>query len=322
MLAVSEIQTYLKQLSSDGIQLTLDELVRYRTIAAQFRLSPEKRSKNLQSGGERSAFKGRGMEFDEARYYQAGDDIRSIDWRVTARTGKPHTKVFREERERPVFLFVDQSTSMQFGTQLLYKSVQAAHLASLIGWAAVRRGDKLGAVIFKNDIDIECKPKAQSKAALFIINQLIELQDNKMSNAPENTLNALNRLQHIAKPGSLIHLISDFHYFTDEHFDRLGNLARHCELKANLIYDPFEFSLPKSTMKQTLQVTDGNNLQSIVVGDDKSATDYQTRQLARTRLLKEQFLQLKTELRTISCGDILEDQLSFSRNGFVAGELI
>ncbi|MFC3123375.1 DUF58 domain-containing protein [Agaribacter flavus] len=321
MLAISDIQNYLTQLATNGVQLTIDELVRYQNTAAQFRLSPNQRSKNMLSGGERSTFKGRGMEFDEARIYQAGDDIRSIDWRVTARTGKPHTKIFREERERPVFVFVDQSDSMQFGTQLLYKSVQAAHLACLIAWAAVSRGDKLGAVLFNDEQDIECKPRAQSKAVLFMINQLIELEKLKQTPKAENSLKALDRLLHLAKPGSLVHLISDFRYFSEVHFERLGTLARHCELSATVIYDPFELSLPQSSNRQNLQVTDGKRAQSIVIGDKSASDAYATEQNKRLSRLKNAFAELKTDLRLVSAGLPIESQLTYSKQGFTAGAL-
>ncbi|MFZ2172135.1 MAG: DUF58 domain-containing protein, partial [Methylococcaceae bacterium] len=104
--------------------------------------------RSRQSGGYVSRFKGRGMEFDEARLYQPGDDIRSIDWRVTARTGKTHTKVYREERERPVFISVDNRPAMHFATRGVFKSVLAAKLAGLLAWTAQNHGDRIGGQIF------------------------------------------------------------------------------------------------------------------------------------------------------------------------------
>ena len=139
MTAVAAMLTKLK---SNGIELAMPELVRFKSLAQMLSLAPKHKAASQLAGAEKSLFKGRGMEFDEARHYQPGDDIRSIDWRVTARTGRTHTKIFREERERPVFVFLDLTSSMQFGTQLLFKSVQAAHVAALISWATVARGDK------------------------------------------------------------------------------------------------------------------------------------------------------------------------------------
>ena len=132
-------------LFSDGVNLTQKELLACQTIA---RALPEKRSKaraNL-AGHRASLIKGRGMEFAEVRHYQPGDDVRTIDWRVTARTGKVHTKLFVEERERPVLILLDLSHSLYFGSSLLLQSVQAAHLATTLGWSAIQHGDRLGAL--------------------------------------------------------------------------------------------------------------------------------------------------------------------------------
>ena len=104
--------------------------------------------------------KGRGMEFSESRPYQPGDDIRHIDWRVTAKSGKTHTKLFREERERPVMLVLDQSRSMFFGSQKRLKSVQATRTASLLGWRAIKAGDRVGAIIFSEKEHSEFRPKS------------------------------------------------------------------------------------------------------------------------------------------------------------------
>jgi uncharacterized protein (DUF58 family) len=131
-------------------------------------LAPQAASLNLHHSGIRAdakrrlcvAFsKGRGMEFDEVRLYQPGDDVRSIDWKVTARTDKPHTKLFREERERPVFISVDNRPTMQFATRGVFKSVQAAKLAALIAWAAQRHGDRIGGQIFSSQSCYELKPQ-------------------------------------------------------------------------------------------------------------------------------------------------------------------
>jgi uncharacterized protein (DUF58 family) len=160
--------------------------------------------------------KGRGMEFDEARHYQAGDDIRAIDWRVTARTGKTHTKLYREEKERPVFVLTDLSSSMQFGTQFLFKSVQAAHLSALIAWSARKRGDRIGGLVFNQHQHIECKPFTRQKAVLSLLNSMIKVQQGaklgaQTTNQEKITLgNACARLRRLAHPGSLIFILSEF----------------------------------------------------------------------------------------------------------------
>ena len=131
-----------------GVRLTIDELLALRREAMALDLSSNYRVSSTLAGGYRSKFRGRGMDFDEVRLYQPGDDIRNIDWRVTARTGKPHTKLFREERERPVFLLLDQSKHLFFGSRVAFKSVIAARAASLLIWASITAGSRIGGVLF------------------------------------------------------------------------------------------------------------------------------------------------------------------------------
>ncbi|MBE9568426.1 MAG: DUF58 domain-containing protein, partial [Proteobacteria bacterium] len=133
---------------AEGITwISTQSLIRLRMHASQLLLNSSKIHAK-QGGAYLSSFKGRGMEFDESRIYQAGDDIRNMDWRVTARTGTAHTKVFREERERPVLLWLDLNASMMFATRNKFKSVIATELASLIAWSAARNNDRIGGLIF------------------------------------------------------------------------------------------------------------------------------------------------------------------------------
>lgn len=156
--------------------------------------------------------KGRGMEFDEARHYQPGDDIRAIDWRVTARTGKTHTKLFREEKERPVFVLTDLSSSMHFGTQLLFKSVQAAHLTALIAWSAQQRGDRIGGLVFNSVGHREYKPQTRHKAVLSLLHGVTTLHADNTANTSQDVSfsDACARLRRLARPGSMVFLLSDF----------------------------------------------------------------------------------------------------------------
>ena len=161
-------QTLLDELVSNGIELTIEELIRYQTKSSLINLAASKSLHGKMSGNYLARSKGRGMEFDEVRHYQNGDDIRAIDWRVTARTGKTHTKLFREEVERPVLIATDLSASMFFGTRLLFKSVQAAHVASLVAWHAKSRGDRIGGVVFNQHSHTELKPRVDNKVCCII----------------------------------------------------------------------------------------------------------------------------------------------------------
>lgn len=155
-----------------AIRPSLDDLIRLSHPAAGLSLArPTVRA--LQSGQYLSAFKGRGMEFDETRPYAQGDDVRHLDWRVTARTGKPHTKLFREERERPVLLSVDYRASMRFATRGMFKSVMAARLAALVAWSALRHGDRIGGQIFSEAGRRELRPEHGQRAVLRWLEALV-----------------------------------------------------------------------------------------------------------------------------------------------------
>ncbi|MEL7024052.1 MAG: DUF58 domain-containing protein [Pseudomonadota bacterium] len=202
------------------------------------------RVKARKGGQYLSHFKGRGMEFDEARPYQAGDDPRSIDWRVTARTGRPYTKLFREERERPVFCWVDQRQTMRFATRGVFKAVQAARLAALLGWSAVQRGDRLGGFVFNDLNRYELRPMLGKRAVLRMIHQLEQLQQ-PVADAPRpNLQRTLAGLRRVAHPGSLIAMISDFAGFDEVCAAHLTALAAHNNLLVCFVYDALERELP------------------------------------------------------------------------------
>jgi uncharacterized protein (DUF58 family) len=313
VVTAENIQLWLAKYKTNGVDIGLPELLCYRSLSHLLNLRPSRDIAGALSGGDRSKIKGRGMEFDEARHYQPGDDIRSIDWRVTARTGKTHTKVFREERERPVFVFTDFTQSMYFGTAYLCKSVQAAHLASLITWNAIQRGDKVGGLIFNNNQDIELKPKAQAKNALALMQALVNIHEPRFEamqiDAQGIFLRATQRLQHIAKPGALVYLISDFNGLSDAAMAVISNIARHCEVKAILVNDPMEISLPNSVVQQTLTITNGVQRQQVNLGEAANNLKYQSQQASHFQSIKQSFARYAIALRTVSSAFPLEQQL-------------
>ena len=246
--AAFDINNWLAQCHSNGAELNLKELLYYKSKAHLLSLKPKKRIHSSQAGQYLAPHKGRGMEFAEVRQYQYGDDVRAIDWRVTARTGITHTKLYQEEKERPVFIFCDLSNSMLFGSKLLLKSVQAAHLSALVAWAACQRGDRLGGIVFSEYAHHELKPTARDKSVLSLSHQLVDIHQHAFAQRDEVIENRfsdnLKRLTHLAKPGSLIYLISDFNHLDESDFKQLERLARHCELIGCQISDPFEHQLP------------------------------------------------------------------------------
>lgn len=293
MLDQKSIQQWLKDNLTDGVHLSVGELVRYRHHVKHIDLTPKRTPQARLAGTYVTRLKGRGMEFDESRHYQPGDDIRAIDWRVTARTGKTHTKVFREERERPVYIMTDLSTTMQFGSQFSFKSVQAAHISALIGWSAIARGDKVGSLAFNNYQHIEHKPKGRQTAVLNQIHQLVTLQNQSASSSLEllddaNTsvsrfADNCARLYRLAKPGSLVWVISDLSQLDNRALRTLSDINRHCEVRTAIVSDPLEMSLPQMNSRQSLTVTDGQHRRSVLLGDTSTNINYAEQ--ARERML-------------------------------------
>lgn len=207
------------------------------------------RVNSLQTGAYVSHFRGRGMEFDESRPYQPGDDPRSIDWRVTARSTTAYTKLFREERERPVLVMVDLRSSMHFATQGCFKSVNASRAAALLSWAAHHRGDRLGGLIFGDTVHRELKPKLGRQAALRFVHQLADHPDWHSSaqatvDTEEPLTRAMSALRRVARPGSLVVILSDFVGFSRKAQAYLSSVARHNEVLAVFMSDPLERELP------------------------------------------------------------------------------
>ena len=217
------------------------------------------RVNSLQTGAYVSHFRGRGMEFDESRPYQPGDDPRSIDWRVTARSTTAYTKLFREERERPVLVCVDLRSNMHFATRGCFKSVNASRAAALLSWAAHHRGDRLGGLIFGDTTHRELKPRLGRRAALRFVHQLAEHPDWATRGAEKSTdalTQAMSALRRVARPGSLVVVISDFIGFDRAAQSYLSSVARHNEVLAVFMNDPLERKLPPPGRYRIVSPTD------------------------------------------------------------------
>ena len=288
--------------AKDLVSVSLKTLIDLAKPASTLNLQHSK-NRAQQSGAYMSRFKGRGMEFDEARLYQPGDDIRSIDWRVTARTGKTYTKVFREERERPVFISVDDRLTMHFATRGVFKSVLAAKLAGLLAWAAEHHGDRIGGQLFSEHDCYELKPQNGRHAVLRFLNTLVKPQ--KSADKHFTLSQVLARLNQHARPGSLVYIVSDFRGINDESETHIAKLARHCEVVLIFIYDPLESSLP---VKGRFRFTD--ELSDVVVdaGDQKGLSEYHQRFAERQQRLESlakkrglAFIQCSTQEDPVQC---------------------
>jgi uncharacterized protein (DUF58 family) len=235
------------------VQVELADLIALRPVGEALKL-PGSRVRVQGAGGHLSKFKGRGVEYDESRPYQVGDDLRTFDWRVTARTGKPHTKIYRDERNRPVLVWLDLGRSMHFATRGAYKSVIAAETAALIAWAAVANGDRLGGLVFSGDRHRELRPRLGRRAALALLSAAAEpafhtddadhASATATATAPDTASQALDRLTRVIRPGSLVFLLSDFHGLGADAERQLWQLRSHADLVLVHIHDPLEGELP------------------------------------------------------------------------------
>ena len=181
------------------------------------------------------------MEYSESRIYLPGDDIRSIDWRVTARTGRPHTKLFHEERDRPVLFVVDLGEHMRFGTRRAFKSVVAAEAASLLAWAAAEGGDRVGGLVVSGGHAAESRVRSGKPGALALIRALAGTESEVGTPAVGTGFDdALARAYRVVRPGSLVIAISDFSRLRDSTDRHLARLREHSDLLCVWVYDRLE----------------------------------------------------------------------------------
>lgn len=235
----------------------LDTLLDMRRHCRDLPVSLRPMRQGQQTGRQLSRLRGRGIDFDQVRLYQPGDDIRNIDWRVTARTRKPHTKVFNEERERPVFILCEQSARLFFGTRLCFKSVLAAEAASLIAWMALARNDRVGGMVFDDDACHEVRPRRSRRAILQLLGQLLKANHALSMDNPASTgepLNlALRRSREIIRPGSVLYLLCDHAAIDAVSLPLLTALASHNDVVLLPMYDALEASLPSAPALEFVQ---------------------------------------------------------------------
>ena len=232
-----------------GLAVSVDELIALAAQAQRVHYPPK--GFGVRAGLHQSRIRGRGMDFSEARNYQAGDEVRHMEWRMTARTGRPHVKVYHEERERPVLLVVDFSPSMFFGTRVAFKSVIAARLAAILAWTASQQGDRVGGLLCAAKDHQEFTPRARRAGVLPFLAGL-----SRFSQQNPHTFKAgqwgfdqaLNRIQRLLKPGSIVVLISDFYHWEESHERLLNRFSAHNNLLAYHVCDPLELSPPPPQM--------------------------------------------------------------------------
>lgn len=304
----------LAELEARGAYTDVATLLKLRFAAKDLQLSNQRDSRASLSGGARTRFRGRGMEFEEVRVYHPGDDIRTIDWRVTARTNIPHTKLFREERERPTFVAADQRANLFFGSQRCFKSVLCAHLATLLAWASLHNNDRVGGLVFGNRDHRDVRPRRAKHSALELIQRLDEYNhqlDSPLVSERQLPLSTvLKDLRRIARPGSALYLISDFQDYNEDCQEQLYLLARHTDITLFLVSDPLEQALPA---KGLLTVSDGRQRLQIAAEDPRLRERFHARYQERLDLLSTHSQNLKIPLYAFSTA---EDEITHMRHIF------
>jgi len=276
----------LKGSANTNIYTNIDELRRLKYLAKGFSFLPQQPVNSLLSGKNSSKLRGRGLNFEELRHYRPGDDIRSMDWKTTRRTGKPHIKVYTEERERNVYLIVDQRSSMFFGSIAKMKSVIATEVAALIAWKIAGTGDRVGAVVYNDKTTHVVPAKRGQSHVVNVLTELIkqnqQLKSGNKLNDSSTTLNqVLKKLHQVCGHNSLVVFISDGHGWDTQSTDLVKKVRQHNEVIMCHVYDPLEQTLPKMSH---MIVNDGDQqiqLSSMSPDIRKKYQDDVTLQLSR-----------------------------------------
>lgn len=250
-------------------------------------------SNQIFSGHYHSSFKGRGMAFSEVREYQYGDDVRNIDWNVTARYNHPFIKIFEEERELTVMLLIDVSGSNQFGTSVTMKEEMITEIAAVLAFSAIHNNDKVGVIFFSNQIEKFIPPKKGTTHILRIIRELV---DFKTENKGTNISEALKYLTNAIKKKCTAFVLSDF---LDRDFADAIQIAnsKH-DVIAVRVYDPRETELPKMGMTKFVDAETGQNLW-VDTSSAKTRELYKKWYIENERFLKWTFNKSRVDVATV-----------------------
>ena len=247
------------ELDSD-IYTNVDALQRLQFAAKGFAFTPEQPIYSILAGKNISKLRGRGLNFEEMRQYQRGDDIRTMDWKVTMRTGKPHVKVYTEEKERSVFLLIDQRQSMFFGSKRKMKSVIAAEIASLIAWQVIDSTDRIGAIVFNDTDAVTLMPQRSSLQVIKIIAEICKqnqaLKTGVAATSHQTSLdNLFTQALRIAGHDALMIFISDGYGWNERCAEYVKKITQHNDFICCHVTDPLEHKLAQLPQ---MVVSDGN----------------------------------------------------------------
>ena len=302
-MSVSAVQ---KTKSLSPASTSLDELVGLRSLSQALNKKLLKRSSAPMSGPSISRNLGRGLDFAEARRYQPGDDVRMIDWKVTARSGHTHTKLFVEEREQPVLLLIDIRSNMRFATQGMFKSVMASRLAALVGWCAVANRDRVGGYVIANDWHGEVRPQAGRRGLMGLFRHIAHAQQTIPTKKSGALASSLKRLNHGVAAGTTVLIFSDFAEFDEQAERAIGGLLHKLSFVAVQIADPLEISLPaKGQFSFANRVGQHERLNNISM-DSRKQKQHRQRFEAHTQKLEAFFANGRNRHLLLTCDQALD----------------
>ena len=249
LITQRDTQQAAKRDGDNRIAVSLHHLLRLRHQATGYSFLPRQPIHSLLTGRHASRLRGRGLNFEELRRYQPGDDVRTIDWKVTARTRTAHVRVYTEERDRPMLLLIDQRSHMFFGSCDRLKSVVAAELAALSAWRALDGGDRVGALVFGDEEMAEIRPRSGKHTVMQILQAVTKsnqaLKAGTASAAAPAQLNAvLEKAKRLALHDALVIIVSDFLGADDTTAKLTTELAAHNDILGVLVFDPLRSNPP------------------------------------------------------------------------------
>jgi uncharacterized protein (DUF58 family) len=301
---------------ADGIVADVASLIALGDRAGRLVLNLNLGARSILAGAHLSRFRGRGMDYAESRAYHPGDDVRHIDWRVTARTGQPHTKLFIEERERPVFLLLDFSPGMFFGTRGSFKSVTAARAAAYAAWSVVAAGDRVGGVIAGDGGIRDLRPASGRRGVLRLLKVIADATEPPgklaFTNSASRLDDALLHLCSVVHPGSLVMVFSDFQHCGERTRRHLVQLQKHSNVVACQVLDPLEIDLPDP---DSYPISDGIHNARLDLKLRRGRGRYQRYLVKRRQMVRALFGGLRIPLVELVNGGDLEATLALAFGG-------
>ncbi|WP_349318522.1 DUF58 domain-containing protein [Chitinophaga sp. MM2321] len=301
------MQKHKEPVYPPGVVTSMEDLMRYEYYVQEIPLLPQHPVYSLLAGRHASRLRGRGLDFEEVRIYVPGDDIRNIDWHVTARTGVTHSKVFNEEKERPTFLLVDQSSMLFFGSSERVKSVVAAQLAALSAFYTIKRGDRVGGIVFNESGNDFITPKRSKEHVQYLLQSIVtknRLLPERTQLLPNTQLlgNILQMARSVISHDYVLTVISDLSVMNDESRQHLRSIAMHNDVILIHITDPLEAVLPAGR----LVLSDGEYQ---LLWENKHNTRYSESYEAMKRSMVAEFRNYRIPVVFIDTATTVESQI-------------